>query len=187
MRVLNSPRFATANGSPRSAPHPRSERSATAMTVPWRRRSTATTRPSSFADPPDPGHGRASRTSSSRRSAGSTGTTPSVSTAPRRHPARRVRADVLCCPRPPRTAGGKQIARVSIRPRAVPEPVSGDPYWQVVRYAGGPMMVTYPNGIRHNRVRLLRAERCARRSGRAAGDRVVRARCDPDTSPALMD
>src|SRR5206468_2099379 len=42
----NSPRSATANGSPRSARSRRSGQSATASTMPWPRPSTATTRPS---------------------------------------------------------------------------------------------------------------------------------------------
>ncbi|ELU61153.1 hypothetical protein PCS70012_02316, partial [Streptococcus pneumoniae PCS70012] len=44
---------------------------------------------------------------------------------PRRRPARRVRERVLCCPSRPRTPGRNQIARVSIRPRALHSGRSG--------------------------------------------------------------
>ena len=77
----NSPPFATASASPRSAPRRRSAPSATRSTTPWRKRSTATTRPSPSAAGPARGRGRRSRRSKPPHWGGCTGTTPSGCTA----------------------------------------------------------------------------------------------------------
>ena len=119
-RVANSPPFATANGSPRSARSPRSGPSATASTTPSPRPSTATTRPSSSADPPDPGPWRTvDDVELGHPRLGPLAQHPAAARLPRRPPTGRVRGGVLRYPTDRPAPGRNPIARASIRPRAV--------------------------------------------------------------------
>lgn len=76
-------------------------------------------KPNSSAEPHNPGRGRPSRISSSRPRLGALAQHAAAPRLPRRRLAGRVRERVLCCPSRPRTARRNQIARASIKPRAL--------------------------------------------------------------------
>ena len=123
--------------------------------------------------PARPSHGRPSRTSSSPRSAGSTGTTPAAARLPRRPTTDRVRADVLRCPSGRPRPGRNPIARASTQTQG-DSTIDGDTYvqrWVVVMVsspgprAGSELAIYRPA---HSSPRLSRrASSAARCSARA--------------------
>ena len=114
------------NGSTRSERDLRSARSPTRSTMRWRKRRTASTRLSASSDRMLRDRGRRRRTRIADVVVGSLVQRGSPPRSLRRHPTRRIRSSVLCCPTDRPDRGWKPINRVSIRARAVRNSCRGD-------------------------------------------------------------